>query len=170
MTYLVLTSMFILCTYVVLMIKKHGIPETLSYTYYHLGFKYPLFTYVIWAVGGLILPACMDRAADSDTQLVPFLGIFGVLLVGAAPRVKDYERKTHIIGALMAGIGSQLWVALYGIRELGLMWFIPLIVLGIELIKTRDRKLLIENLDKKGFIFWCELGCFLTIYLSLLCQ
>lgn len=162
MTISVIISLVILTTYVIWTSVKYGVPDSISQSYYNLKWS-PLFTLVIWTCGFLILPTIMDQtAAVSSTQVVPFLGVFGLLLVGAAPRVRDYERTIHIIGASIAGIFSQLWIILYGNPWTLLLWIGPMILL-MSLMIRRDK-----DLDKVNFVFWVEITAFAQLYLSLL--
>lgn len=162
----VLISLLILTTYTVIVCIKYGIPESLSQSYYSISWK-PLFTLIIMTVGFLLLPACMDKAEDSSTQIIPFLGISGLLLVAAAPRVRDYERTIHIVGASVSGIFSQLWVLLYGQPKTMLAWF-ALGILGIYSVLRYKDLTTGQALDKNHFIFWTEVVCFFTLYTSLL--
>lgn len=170
MTTAVLISLLILVTYTITVCTKYGIPESLSQSYYSISWK-PLFTLVIVICGFLILPPCMDLAEDASTQIIPFLGISGLLLVAAAPRVRDYERTIHIIGASISGIFSQLWVVLYGTPQVLWSWFLigGLMIYGI--FSAKDGKNILtmgQALDKVHFIFWTEMICFFNIYASLL--
>jgi hypothetical protein len=160
-------SLVLLGTYTIWFCVKYSIPESLSQSYYYIPWK-PLWTLVLMAAGFLVLPECMDRASNAPTQIIPFVGIFGLLLVAAAPRVRDYERTTHIIGASVAGIFSQLWVILYGKPWTLCVWFI---ILGLFLIgHIQNRELTFgEVLDKYKIVFWGEVACFFTLYINLLC-
>jgi hypothetical protein len=165
MLILVILSLCTLIGYLIGIFIKYGIPESISDSYYYLYYKV-VFTIVIWVVGGFLLPPIMDHTSTvSETQIIPFIGIFGILLVGAAPRFKDTERTIHIIGATLAVVFSQLWIILYGLKEILFIWIIPLIILTI------NRKIGItwqKVFDKTKLLFWIELICFLTIYYNLL--
>lgn len=158
----VIISLVVLVTYVVWISVKYEVPESLSETYYYLKWE-PIFTLVIWTVGFTLLPSLMETAAASSTQIVPFLGIFGLLLVGAAPRFKDHERTIHIVGASISGIFSQLWIFFYGNPWTLSLWIVPIGIL-VYLMTSRQDK----DLDRVNFIFWCEMTAFAQMYLSLL--
>lgn len=157
-------SVFLIGAYTLYCLYRYGIPESLSQTYYMIEWK-PAWTLAIFVSAFLSLPAAMEQT-PSEIKLIPFLGIFGLLLVGAAPRVRDYERVIHISGAIMTGIFSQLWVALYGDPWLFVGWVIPVLI-GVACLKGPWSEIM-ERLDRWCFVFWCELTCYLTFYVSLL--
>ena len=163
---LVILSLCTLVGYLIGIFVKYGIPESISDSYYYLYYKV-VFTIIMWIVGGFLLPPIMEYTSTiSETQIIPFIGIFGILLVGAAPRFKDTERTIHIVGAILAIVFSQLWVIFYGLKEILLVWIIPLIVLIIN-----GKKVGIswqQLFDKMKLLFWIEMICFLTIYYNLL--
>ena len=155
----VIISLVILLTYVVWTSITYGVPDSISQSYYSLKWN-PLFTIVIWTTTALITPPLMESA--ESTQIVPFLGIFGLFLVGAAPRVRDYDRVIHIIGACMAGIFSQLWIALYGNPWTLLMLFLPV---GLMIWYGLDEE---ETMESVNFVFWTEITCYLSVYYNLI--
>lgn len=156
MIVLTITSAVVLFTYIITFCIKYGIPSSISDSYYSLRWG-PLFTLILWICGFLILPGCMEMAQTANTQIIPFLGVGGLLLVGAAPRVRDYERQTHLVGAITCGVCSQLWVILYGSLISMVLWLIPI---TIVIVKTmRNKKL-------NNITFWAEVVCFTTMYLS----
>ena len=150
-------SAVILLTYITWFCIKHGIPTSLSDTYYYLEYNI-IFTLTIWICGFLVLPGCMDQAKDAPTQIIPFLGVAGLILVGTAPRVRDCERTIHLCGAIMSGVFSQLWTLMYGNPWLLLLWIFPGIIWIARRITKRDL----------CFVFWSEMVCFITLYTSLL--
>ncbi len=163
MNILVLLSLLILTIYIILVCKKYGVPDSISDSYYYIGWK-PIFTLVMWFVGGFMLPKAME--VTPETQIIPFLAICGVLLVGAAPRVRDYERTIHIIGASIGGIFSQLWILIYAYPLTLLSWIIPIVMFQSKVSLTKEG--LMERLDSINFVFWSEIICFANIYINLL--
>lgn len=161
----VIISLVILSAYTLWVCIKYGIPSSLSQSYYEIKWG-PIFTLVLWTSALLVLPTCMD--ITPYTQIIPFAGIFGLMLVGAAPRVRDYEKTVHIIGASIAGIFSQLWVIFYRNPWWMMLWVIPMITFIIIFIKTINKGNLSMELDKVRFIFWCEIICFANLYINLL--
>lgn len=162
---LVILSLCTLIGYLIGIFIKYGIPESISDSYYYLYYKV-VFTLVMWIVGGFLLPPIMDYTSTvSETQIIPFIGVFGILLVGAAPRFKDTERTIHFIGAILAMVFSQLWIILYGLKEILLIWIIPLVILTIN---GRIGITWQKFFEKTKLLFWVELICFLTTYYNLL--
>lgn len=162
---LTITSLVILMSYTVAVCIKFGIPTTLSESYYFIYKKY-LFTLVMWLSGFLILPPIMEMTGG-DTQIIPFLSIIGIMIVGAAPKYKEQERTLHIIGATMAGFFSQLWIILYAYPWTLLTWFILIIwAIGI-LIESRLVEWS-EELDKRKWFFWAEMLAFINLYLNII--
>lgn len=162
---LTITSLVILMSYTVAVCIKFGIPTTLSESYYFIYKKY-LFTLVLWLSGFLLLPSIMEMTGG-DTQIIPFLSIVGIMIVGAAPRYKEQERTLHIIGATMAGFFSQLWIILYAYPWTLLTWAILIIwAIGI-LIKSKLVEWS-EELDKRKWFFWAEMLAFINLYLNII--
>lgn len=162
---LTITSLVILMSYTVAVCIKFGIPTTLSESYYFIYKKY-LFTLVMWLSGFLILPPIMEMTGG-DTQIIPFLSIIGIMIVGAAPKYKEQERTLHIIGATMAGFFSQLWIILYAYPWTLLTWFI-LIIWAIGILIESKLVKWSEELDKRKWFFWAEMLAFINLYLNII--
>ena len=162
---LTITSLVILMSYTVAVCIKFGIPTTLSESYYFIYKKY-LFTLVMWLSGFLLLPPIM-KMTGGDTQIIPFLSIIGIMIVGAAPRYKEQERTLHIIGATMAGFFSQLWIILYAYPWTLLTWFI-LIIWAIGILIESKLVKWSEELDKRKWFFWAEMLAFINLYLNII--
>ena len=162
---LTITSLVILMSYTVAVCIKFGIPTTLSESYYFIYKKY-LFTLVMWLAGFLILPPIMEMTGG-DTQIIPFLSIIGIMIVGAAPRYKEQERTLHIVGATTAGFFSQLWIILYAYPWTLLTWAI-LIIWAIGILIESKLVEWSEELDKRKWFFWAEMLAFINLYLNII--
>lgn len=162
---LTITSLVILMSYTVAVCIKFGIPTTLSESYYFIYKKY-LFTLVMWLSGFLLLPPIMEMTGR-DTQIIPFLSIIGIMIVGAAPRYKEQERTLHITGATMAGFFSQLWIILYAYPWTLLTWSI-LIIWAIGILIESKLVEWSEELDKRKWFFWAEMLAFINLYLNII--
>lgn len=162
---LTITSLVILMSYTVAVCIKFGIPTTLSESYYFIYKKY-LFTLVLWLSGFLLLPPIMEMTGG-DTQIIPFLSIIGIMIVGAAPKYKEQERTLHIIGATMAGFFSQLWIILYAYPWTLLTWAI-LIIWAIGILIESKLMEWSEELDKRKWFFWAEMLAFINLYLNII--
>lgn len=162
---LTITSLVILMSYTVAVCIKFGIPTTLSESYYFIYKKY-LFTLVLWLSGFLLLPPIMEMTGG-DTQIIPFLSIIGIMIVGAAPKYKEQERTLHIIGATMAGFFSQLWIILYAYPWTLLTWAI-LITWAIGILIESKLVEWSEELDKRKWFFWAEMLAFINLFLNII--
>lgn len=162
---LTITSLVILMSYTVAVCIKFGIPTTLSESYYFIYKKY-LFTLVMWLSGFLLLPPIIEMTGG-DTQIIPFLSIVGIMIVGAAPKYKEQERTLHIIGATMAGFFSQLWIILYAYPWTLLTWAI-LIIWAIGILIESKLVEWSEELDKRKWFFWAEMLAFINLYLNII--
>ena len=162
---LTITSLVILMSYTVAVCIKFGIPTTLSESYYFIYKKY-LFTLVMWLSGFLLLPPIMEMTGG-DTQIIPFLSIIGIMIVGAAPRYKKQERTLHIMGATMAGFFSHLWIILYAYPWTLLTWAI-LIIWAIGILIESKLVEWSEELDKRKWFFWAEMLAFINLYLNII--
>ena len=162
---LTITSLVILMSYTVAVCIKFGIPTTLSESYYFIYKKY-LFTLVMWLSGFLLLPPIMEMTGG-DTQIIPFLSIIGIMIVGAAPKYKEQERTLHIVGATMAGFFSQLWIILYSYPWTLLTWAI-LIIWAIGILIESKLVEWSEELDKRKWFFWAEMLAFINLYLNII--
>lgn len=122
------------------------VPDSLSRIYYLTG-QTPLFSTVTWISSFLIIPKAMELGPGP----IPLFAILGLLLVGATPKYgkeNPYERKLHVIGAVVAMICSQIMV--------GLQWYLLLWIIPVAFAKNKRNVLL------------AELTCYATIYIKLL--
>ena len=91
------------------MIKKEGIPYSISATYYSLNNKY-WFGITMISAAALLMPAILEKTPEHH-QWVAFLALVGMIMVGVSPNFKDgFENKIHMTGAIMCVGFSQLWV------------------------------------------------------------
>lgn len=152
MNSLVFIAMFAIVAYVVAMvIKNKEIPESISSTVFNLDKKWKwVFSAVMWIVGFLLMPPLMEKVSDS-TRFLAFFMVSGIMGVGASPLVAKERNTFHYVCAAVAGITSQLLVALNQPLVL-LLWFL---YIGYTLL---------EKESSKNF-FWVEVSCMLTIFL-----
>ena len=151
MNSLVFIAMTVIALYVVVMIytgKK--IPESISKTVFLLPRKGQwAFTIVMWVVGFLLMPVLMEKVSE-QTQFIAFLMISGICFVGASPLVLKEKNTIHYVCAAVAGIASQLLVALNQPLLL-LLWFL---YIGYTLLAK----------DGSKNLFWVEVSCMLTVF------
>ena len=151
MNSLVFIAMFAIVAYVVAMvIKNKEIPESISSTVFNLDKKWKwVFSAVMWIVGFLLMPPLMEKVSDS-TRFIAFFMVAGILFVGASPLVAKEKNTLHYVCAAVAGIASQLLVALNQPLLL-LIWFL---YIGYTLAAK----------DGSRNFFWVEVSCMLSIF------
>lgn len=159
---MILISLTIILTYVGVMVKRNGIPESISNTFYSLKHKI-WFGFSMWSVGFILLISLLN-IVPITIQFIVFLSCFGILLVGAAPNFKeDFEYKIHVIGAVLCIGGSQLLVALIN-PILLLIWIMCLLYISI-MLKIKWNGNFKESLKLTKPLFWIEVSAFVTIFL-----
>ncbi len=151
MNSLVFIAMFAIVAYVVAMvIKNKEIPESISSTVFNLDKKWKwVFSAVMWIVGFLLMPPLMEKVSDS-TRFIAFFMVAGILFVGASPLVAKEKNTLHYVCAAVAGIASQLLVALNQPLLL-LIWFL---YIGYTLAAK----------DGSRNFFWVEVSCMLSVF------
>ena len=151
MNSLVFIAMFTIVAYVVAMvIKNKEIPESISSTVFNLEKKWKwVFSAVMWIVGFLLMPPLMEKVSDS-TRFIAFFMVAGILFVGASPLVAKEKNTLHYVCAAVAGIASQLLVALNQPLLL-LIWFL---YIGYTLAAK----------DGSRNFFWVEVSCMLSVF------
>jgi len=151
MNSLVIASIITIALYVGAMaITGRRIPESISSTVFLLPRNGQwVFTLVMWLVGFLLMPVLMEKVSE-QTQFVAFIMIAGILFVGASPLVLKEKNTIHYVCAAIAGIASQLLVALTQPLLL-LTWFL---YIGYTLMAE----------DVSRNLFWVDVLCMLNIF------
>lgn len=151
MNSLVVIALIVIALYTGAMIYSgRGIPESISQTVFLLPRKGQwVFTVVMWVVGFLLIPVLLEKVSE-QTQFIAFLTISGVCFVGASPLVLKEKNTIHYVCAAVAGIASQLLVALNQPLLL-LLWFL---YVGYTLLAK----------DGSKNLFWVEVSCMLTVF------
>lgn len=151
MNSLVVIALIVIALYTGAMIYSgRGIPESISQTVFLLPRKGQwVFTVVMWVVGFLLMPVLLEKVSE-QTQFIAFLTISGVCFVGASPLVLKEKNTIHYVCAAVAGIASQLLVALNQPLLL-LLWFL---YVGYTLLAK----------DGSKNLFWVEVSCMLTVF------
>ena len=122
-----MTALFILMltaftAYILFIIKKYGIQESVSNSYYKLPEKQRwIFTIALWSFA---FPAIVLGVEKSG---LAFLAGTGICFVGAAPafRGDKMEETVHIAGALAGVIGGLLFMIFTG------LWWLAVITLAV---------------------------------------
>ena len=144
--------------YTLYVIKKFGIPKSLSKTYYLLQpiNKSWLFQATLIGTGLLLLPAWINVSPDW-CMFMAFLACGSIMFVGAAARYLRMEEKhVHIICAWVAAVASIAWCC-FAYKWL---WIAPLVCMLAACVVSIH--------DKRNYTFWMEMGAFLSTFISLI--
>lgn len=148
-------------------IKGHGVPSSISATFYAMDHKL-WFGATMWLTAGLLMPAILEISTE-NSEWAAFLACVGMILVGLAPNFKEeFEGKIHTTGATMCLLFSQVWVG-FNNPWLLLAWLIYLIPAAILTWRNyREIKdwYLAFLLTKP--MFWVEIVALATTYLTIL--
>lgn len=133
------------------------VPKSISDTYYQwaeVGTKY-LFTFVMWAVGILILIYWVSKAELCKCQFLAFTSVSGMCFVGAACAFKEtLTRATHFTSAGIWAASALLFFIINGM-------FMPIMVGGIAgLIALFSDKF-------NHYTFWAELACVIMMIVGI---
>ena len=100
----------------------HGVPESLSATYYNLGEYGWAFQAVMYSVGILMMPVWFILS-NVDHQCLCFFSCASLLFVAAAPSFRlELEGKVHYGSAIICCVCAVLWQILEGLWDVT-MWF-----------------------------------------------
>ena len=151
MQIMVLIAIAVIVLYTGAMIyRSREIPASISATVFQLSRKGQwVFTIVMWLVGFLLLPVLLEKVSEK-TQFLAFLMVAGIGFVGAAPLVLKEKNTVHYVSAAIAGISSQLLVALN--QPLLLLTWV--LYVGYTLVAK----------DVSRNLFWVEFLCMLNIF------
>lgn len=132
-----------------------GVPDSISDSYYLLGEGKPissLFTIFCWVVGGFLLPYWIDYSS-TDFDLLPFIACSSLIFVGSAPLFKSYQKRIHLVSAIVCLISAYLWAILYGSH----------VIASFGVFAS-----FFVNIVSKKKVFWIEVIAFMMIYSSLI--
>lgn len=148
---MVLIALAVIVLYTGAMIyRSREIPASISATVFQLSERGRwVFTAVMFLAVFLLMPPLMEKVADASRPVVFFM-IAGIGFVGAAPLVAKDRNTVHYVSAVIAGIASQLLVALNQPLLL-LTWFL---YFGYTIIAK----------DASRNLFWTEVLCMLNVF------
>lgn len=142
-------SLILMTAYILVFIFKHGVPPSLSESFYVIRHKVT-FSLTLAATGALVIIPWIEVSQRGEG--LAFLAVAGMMFVAASPQFKEsLSREVHYVAASIMAAACIAWEILNG----G-VW----IPLGVFLI--------IGLCNKKNIIFWLEIGLFLDAELSII--
>lgn len=163
---LILLSLAIILTYVGVMVKRNGIPYSISDTYYSLEHKI-WFGFSMIGTAALLMPSILDRTPE-NYQFLAFLMCAGLCFVGAAPNFRQgLDRPIHIIATTIAALSSQIWIALT-CPWLLFVWLAWFLYIGVRMKQVWNGNLWNSFRECKP-LFWAEVIAFSMVYALLIC-
>lgn len=162
---LMLVSLLLIIAYTTAVcIKGHGIPNSISATFYKLNNKL-WFGLTMFLASGLLMPAILE-VTPASYQFTVFLACIGMMSVGIAPHFREgLERTIHITGAILCLVFSQVWVALTCPWYL-MVWMAYLIYTIILMIRHQSDSIVSDYLWTNS-MFWAEISALVCTYMSL---
>lgn len=159
-----IVSFLLILTYVIIYVTKHGIPHSLSQTYYGITYKV-LFSITIIISSLLIFPTMLEKTSE-NLQFLVFLTLCGILFVGFTPNFKDSSMidNIHMISAGMSLITSQLLILLTNPWILLCWIYIIAYIINYVIKNNQIKNIFIDS----NIIFWSEIIMMLTMYLLIL--
>lgn len=164
-TLLIFISFAIISAYSGLMIARHGVPYSISATFYRLNHRW-VFQATMFSTAALLMPAILEKTQERY-QCLAFLACAGMLFVAASPNFKgSFEGKVHASGAVAVLLFSQVWVAVT------CPYILPLwaVLAGYLITVTRKRyngNLMDAFISSKP-MFWAEITALITTYSTLI--
>lgn len=157
----ILIATIIFVVYNIIAISLFNIPKSLSDTYYLYNNKCNkgwLFSFMMYIVVALMMPAWISLSEGSNFQFLAFLAPAAIAFVGTAPRFKDFEleNKVHMTSAYIAAACSLLWVAI-----VTPYWWTILIWLGFIALSS-----VITSTYKTCLVYWLEMIAFGATFTS----
>lgn len=148
-------------------IKAKGVPNSISATFYALEHKW-WFRFTMWTTPLLLMPAILELSKD-NTEFLAFLALVGMFMVGSAPDYENdpFQRKVHMIGAVICILFSQLWVGFNCWIVLIPLWTTYLMYTGSNIVIKEEGSLRDKFMETKP-MFWIEICSLTTIFITMI--
>lgn len=164
---LILLSLAIILAYVGVMVKRNGIPYSISDTYYSLEHKV-WFGFSMIGTALLLMPSILDLTPESY-QFTAFLMCVGLCFVGVAPNFKvGLDRPIHITATTISALSSQIWIILTQ-PYLLFVWLAWFLYIGIRLPGKWNGDIWTSFVACKP-LFWAEIIAFGVVYCELIIE
>ena len=158
-----IASILIFAGFVTYVILRYGMENSISQQYYNLKplWERLLFSLFCFGIATPPLVVWFNSVPMDWRFLFPFLGSFGIMVVGMSPafRLNKLINALHLYGSY-TGIG--LWLIglwLYGIQYPGFVFGATVLFLFIAM---KQGKLNLSN-GKTSFTTWVEIAGYVTI-------
>ena len=139
-------------------LKKYGVPKSLSQTYYLLkpDKKSWMFQITLVVLAFLLISPWMELSPDW-CRFMGAISCGAIMFVGAAAKYLRMEEKhIHTIAAGLAALASVCW----SIFSYKWLWLSPVICGAAGLV--------VSIFDWKSKTFWFEMAAFLSAFVSLI--
>lgn len=144
----VIAAAVVLGSYLAVYIIKHGVPNSISETYYHVGRRWT-FSAALAAVGLLLMVPWVEAG---KYEFCAFFACAAVLFVAASPQFRDsWVSRIHYGAAAVMGLSSAVWLIFNGSQILP-------IAIG----------LLAAVIDHKRWMWWVEIGLVVNVIIALM--
>lgn len=166
MIVLTILSIAVIATYIGIMIKRVGVPYSISATYYTLEHKWA-FGLSMLLTEGFVFLALIEGGTIIDS-IFAWLACLGMGLVAIAPNFRQEDGVIHMLGAILCGVFSQIYVALTT-PYLLLLWFVFLGIAGYQMYRnSKDHRDIVQLFLSSKPMFWVEITALISTYSCLL--
>mgnify|MGYP006991658561 CR=1 FL=1 len=170
---LTLVGMLVFAVYNTFVLRKFGVPQSLSDSFYlwngvKKGLGY-LFTLMMFAMAFCLMPGWLGiteviTSWSHNLTMLPFLAAASIAFVGAAPMFKDstLENKVHTISAYLAAAFSIIWcsVVCYSVAWITIPAAAIFVLIAAAATKT----------IRSSKIYWLEMIAFLSTFATIITQ
>lgn len=142
-------SLAVFVAYLAMYLAHHGVPASLSETFYHVKHRWK-FSVCLIVMAALIFVPWVESSERLD--FLVFFACFSVFMIAASPQFKEaFVSPIHYGSAAVMAVSAVTWEVANG----GLF-----LVLGAFAI--------LGLIDRKRWILWLEVGLFLELHISLM--
>lgn len=145
----ILASLALFVGYCAMYLYHHGLPESLSETFYHVKHRWK-FSVCLMAMAALVFVPWIEVSERLD--FLVFFACFSVFMVAVSPQFKEkFVSPIHYGSAGVMFVSAVVWEISNG----GLYWILGAFVL-------------VALINRRRWILWLEVGLFLELHFSLL--
>lgn len=164
---LTVLSFLLIASYTVgVCVSTHGIPNSISESYYKIKHK---FWFAVATIGtaSMLMPSILERTPESY-QFLAFLMCAGLCFVGVAPNFKTgLDRPVHIVATSIAALCSQVWVVLAQ-PWIMVLWIVYVMWIVFNFNKSSPMLSFYNRLASTKPLFYAEVVMIITVYATIL--